>query len=207
MHHAPCSSFILADPTDIPRPQAKKTEMDREFSYDGLISDLVEGEDKGRCGREMGFKEAIWIITSLRPEGNFRDLKRLLNLEKIMSKNMEKVIALVLMAYVIGLLVGEALRDRMYGGDHTDHKGDLDNRPKKRFGDHPRWKGDNHGSSYLPKIRAGTLNVPTFITQGLPLRGWLRSTSRLQIFGYLANAENPLTKWNSGKKVLWGDQR
>ena len=31
-------------------------------------------------------------------------------------EQMEKVVALVLLAYAIGLLVGEALRDRMYGG-------------------------------------------------------------------------------------------
>jgi hypothetical protein len=281
MLHAPCTMllFILADPTDIPRPQAKKTEyvgrlkdgktrgfqvlvlavpyrgraipfhfityssktmmdegvsrniehrralrelkeiigdkplvMDREFSYEGLISDLVEeginfvcrlnvsnnpkftdeegnevtltispGEKvfyrglyyKGKikvnvAGKwDKGFKEAIWIITSLDPEEglliyeervkieeSFRDLKRLLNLEKIMSKkreNMEKVIALVLMAYAIGLLVGEALRDRMYGGDHTDHGGDLD-RGDRSGGDsdRPLDKGGGYRSDLRP---------------------------------------------------------
>jgi hypothetical protein len=210
--------------------------MDREFSYEGLISDLVEeginfvcrlnvsnnpkftdeegnevtltispGEKvfyrglyyKGKikvnvAGKwDKGFKEAIWIITSLDPEEglliyeervkieeSFRDLKRLLNLEKIMSKkreNMEKVIALVLMAYAIGLLVGEALRDRMYGGDldRGDRSGgDLDrpldkgggyrsdlrpmayesggNRSKKHLGNHPPWAGvgDNHADHH-----------------------------------------------------------
>jgi len=49
---------------------------------------------------------------------SFKDLKSLLNLKKVMNKGreqMEKVVALVLLAYAIGLLVGEALRDRMYG--------------------------------------------------------------------------------------------
>jgi hypothetical protein len=50
-------------------------------------------------------------------EESFKDLKSLLNLEKLMNKGqekLEKMIALVLLAYAIGLLVGEALRDRMY---------------------------------------------------------------------------------------------
>lgn len=46
--------------------------------------------------------------------------KSLLNLEKVMNKRreqMEKVVALVLLAYAIGLLVGEAIRDQAYGGN------------------------------------------------------------------------------------------
>jgi len=42
----------------------------------------------------------------------------LLNLGRVMNKrreHMEKVVALMLLAYAIGLLVGEALRDRIYG--------------------------------------------------------------------------------------------
>jgi len=50
---------------------------------------------------------------------SFRDLKSILNLEKIMNKkqlNMEKMISLVLFAYTIVLLFGEGFRDRMYEG-------------------------------------------------------------------------------------------
>jgi hypothetical protein len=50
---------------------------------------------------------------------SFKDLKSLLALHKIMNKsqeNMEKIVALLLIAYAIGLLVGESLRDAMYGG-------------------------------------------------------------------------------------------
>ena len=61
-------------------------------------------------------------------EESFKDLKSLLNLKKVMNKGreqMEKVVALVLLAYAIGLLVGEALRDRMYGegrgGGNSSH--------------------------------------------------------------------------------------
>jgi len=32
-----------------------------------------------------------------------------------MNKQQEKIVALSLLAYAIGLLVGEAIRDRMYG--------------------------------------------------------------------------------------------
>ena len=52
-------------------------------------------------------------------EESFRDLKSLLRLDKIMNKgkeNMEKVVALVLLAYAIALLIGEELRDRVYQG-------------------------------------------------------------------------------------------
>ena len=52
-------------------------------------------------------------------EESFKDLKSLLNLNKLMNKsrqNLEKMIALVLLAYAIGALVGEELRDRLYGG-------------------------------------------------------------------------------------------
>jgi transposase len=81
---------------------------------------------------EKGFSGPIWVISNLPPEEaleiyakrmkideSFRDLKNLLDLEKIMNRkqiNMEKMIALVLLAYTIGFLLGEGLRDRMYEG-------------------------------------------------------------------------------------------
>ena len=49
----------------------------------------------------------------------FRDVKSLLDLDKIMNKkrgNMEKMTALVLLAYSIGLLIGEEIRERLYTG-------------------------------------------------------------------------------------------
>ena len=80
----------------------------------------------------QGFKRPLWVMTNLDPERGlqiyrarmkidecFRDLKSLLGLHKIMNKsqhNMEKMVALLLIAYAIGLLVGESLRDEMYGG-------------------------------------------------------------------------------------------
>lgn len=81
-----------------------------------------------------GLKEPLWVITNLKPEDgleiyrqrmkieeSFKDLKSLLCMDKVMNKrqeNMEKMLALVLMAYSIGLLLGEAFRDRMYASTH-----------------------------------------------------------------------------------------
>jgi hypothetical protein len=78
----------------------------------------------------QGFERPLWIMTNLDPEvgsqiyrarmkidQSFRDLKSLLGLGKIMNKsqqNMEKIVALLLIAYAIGLLVGESLRDKIY---------------------------------------------------------------------------------------------
>jgi hypothetical protein len=151
--------------------------MDREFSYEELFSDFMEeglnyvirlntgnratitdeegqrlslsiapGEKamlrgvfyKGKVKVNLagqwkkGFKEPLWVISSLEPEvaleiyharmkleESFKDLKSLLNLNKLMNKhrhNLEKMIAMVLLAYGIGVLVGEELRDRLYGG-------------------------------------------------------------------------------------------
>ncbi len=98
----------------------------RGLLYQGKIAVNVAGE------WEEGFKEPVWVITNLEPEEglriyqarmkideSFKDLKNLLSLEKVMNQKreqMEKMVALVLVAYAIGLLVGEAVRDRMYGG-------------------------------------------------------------------------------------------
>ena len=77
-----------------------------------------------------GLSHPLWIMTDLEPrsalelyqqrmkiEEAFRDLKSLLGLDKIMSKsqhNLEQIIALVMITYAIGLLVGEALRDQLF---------------------------------------------------------------------------------------------
>lgn len=78
-----------------------------------------------------GLKQPLWIMTNLDPqlglayylqrmkiEETFRDQKTLLHLHKAMNLKqvlLEKVLALVFLAYAIGLLVGEALRDQVYG--------------------------------------------------------------------------------------------
>ena len=79
---------------------------------------------------ERGLREPMWIMTDLEPQQGwqlyqqrmkieecFRDLKSLLGLHKLMNKtqhNFEQMIALVLLAYAVGLLLGETLRDQLY---------------------------------------------------------------------------------------------
>jgi hypothetical protein len=78
-----------------------------------------------------GLTEPMWVMTNLEPkpglqiyfarmkiEETFRDLKSLLGLTKLMNKQqvyMEKMVSLLLLTFTIGLLVGEELRDLLYG--------------------------------------------------------------------------------------------
>jgi hypothetical protein len=58
-----------------------------------------------------------------KPEKRHKDLKSLLGLERIMNKkqeNMEKMITLLLLAYAVGLLTGEALREEIYSGGKAE---------------------------------------------------------------------------------------
>jgi len=77
-----------------------------------------------------GFKEPMWIMTNMEPEAAlalydqrmkieicFRDLKSLLHIDKIMNKSqvyLNKMLALVMLAYAISLVIGEAIRDVQY---------------------------------------------------------------------------------------------
>lgn len=79
----------------------------------------------------QGFKDPLWIMTNLEAkEGqqiyfrrmkideSFSDLKSLLGMTQVMNKQqqiMEKMLALLLLVFAIGLLVGEGLRDHLYG--------------------------------------------------------------------------------------------
>jgi hypothetical protein len=76
------------------------------------------------------FSAPLWVMTSLEPEQGLRiytkrmkidetnrDLKSLLGMTKLMNKQqcpMEKMLALLLLVYAIGLLIGEVLRDHLY---------------------------------------------------------------------------------------------
>jgi hypothetical protein len=80
---------------------------------------------------ERGHAEPLWVMSNLEPEealrmylqrmkidATFRDLKDLLGLERLMNRSqeyMEKMVALLLLTYTIGHLVGENLRDFLYG--------------------------------------------------------------------------------------------
>jgi Transposase DDE domain len=78
-----------------------------------------------------GHAEPLWVMSNLAPERAlaiyaarmkieeaFRDLKSLLNFDKLMNKSqqhMEQMAALVMLAFTIGFLTGEAVRDELYG--------------------------------------------------------------------------------------------
>lgn len=77
-----------------------------------------------------GLSEPLWVITNLKAkeglriyfarmkiEETFRDLKSLLGMTKLMNQQqvyMEKMLALLLLTFTIGLLVGEEIRDFLY---------------------------------------------------------------------------------------------
>jgi len=85
-----------------------------------------------------GFREPLWLITNIDPrqavkiyqarmkiEESFRDLKSLLGLDKVMNKKqvyMEKMVALLLIAYAVGMMVGEMVRDALYGKVEQGHR-------------------------------------------------------------------------------------
>ena len=84
---------------------------------------------------EPGHPEPLWIITDLDPkealsiyqkrmtiEESFRDLKGLLGLERLMNKTqeyLEGMVALMLMAYGIGLVLGEVMREMVFWGSKS----------------------------------------------------------------------------------------
>jgi hypothetical protein len=77
-----------------------------------------------------GFRQPMWIMTNLEPEMGlklyyqrmkieicFRDLKSLLHIDKVMNKSqdyLDKMLAMVMLAYAICLVIGEAIRDVQY---------------------------------------------------------------------------------------------
>ena len=98
----------------------------KRVKYKGKVQENLSGY------WQPGLKEPMWVISNLEPEEalsvyklrmkveeSFRDLKDLLSLPKMMNKKrelMEKMVAMVLIAYSLGFLVGEQIRDRIYGG-------------------------------------------------------------------------------------------
>jgi hypothetical protein len=95
-----------------------------QLRYLGKVSVNVVGV----CRK--GYARPLWVMSSLAPdqalaiytdrmkiEETFRDLKSLLNLDKLMNKSqalMEQMVALVLLAFVVGFLFGEELRTAAY---------------------------------------------------------------------------------------------
>lgn len=99
------------------------------------------GETKVNIGGiwRKSTKEPLWIMGSLpadelvgiyeermKIEQTFRDNKDLLNVEKVMNKRreqLEKTLALVLLAYGLALMIGEAARDEAYGKEALRKRG------------------------------------------------------------------------------------
>jgi hypothetical protein len=98
----------------------------------------------------------LWVMTSLEPkrgleiylkrmkiEQTFRDCKDLLHLDKLMNKKqhlLEQTIALSLLAYVVGVWFGEAIRDVVYGKlDIAQVPDALLNKPPIDANTHPKW--------------------------------------------------------------------
>jgi len=85
-----------------------------------------------------GFSEPMWIMTNLKAQDGleiysqrmkieeaFRDLKSLLNFRKLMNKRrtlMEKIVALILIAYAIILVMGESLRASLFPENSRKNK-------------------------------------------------------------------------------------
>jgi hypothetical protein len=103
----------------------EETEIYRQLYYKGRVPINVIGVWK------KGLSEPLWVMTDLKAEVGldiyfkrmkidecFRDLKNLLHLDKLMNHQpepLEKMIALVMLAYSIGVLIGEAVRDAVFG--------------------------------------------------------------------------------------------
>lgn len=98
----------------------------------------------------------LWVMTTLDPkrgleiylkrmkiEQTFRDCKDLLHLDKLMNKKqylLEQMIALSLLAYVVGVWLGEALRDVVYGKLEIAQVPEaLLNPPPIDANAHPKW--------------------------------------------------------------------
>ncbi len=104
----------------------------RNLWYKGEVQVQVIGEWRASQ------PEPLWVITDLAPEQglayykqrmkieeSYRDLKSLLGMERVMNKRqeyMEKVLALVMLAYAIALMVGEKVRDAMFGNAKRSSK-------------------------------------------------------------------------------------
>lgn len=98
----------------------------------------------------------LWVMTSLEPERaleiylqrmkieqTFRDCKDLLHLTKLMNQKqalLEQMIALSLLAYLVGVWLGEAVRDVVYGKlEITQVAKALLNQPPIDVKQHPKW--------------------------------------------------------------------
>ncbi|MFN3762579.1 MAG: transposase [Anaerolineae bacterium] len=100
-----------------------------------------------------GFLEPLWVMTDLEPEEGlriylkrmkidemFRDGKSLLGMGRLMNKRwvyMEKMLALLFIVYAVAYLIGERLRDFLYG-EPIREKGGVSE--EERIPGNPQWK-------------------------------------------------------------------
>jgi hypothetical protein len=120
-------------------PHNGKPKVFHQLAYKGKVPVNIFGI------WQPGFRRPLWIMTSLAPERgyqlyrqrmkietSFRDLKTLLNVDKIMNKSrmyLEKILALFMIAYTVALLIGEAIRDVRYDQVAPDELNLLCNPP------------------------------------------------------------------------------
>ncbi len=137
---------VLVDDTGrrIELPIARnQTVSYRQLYYQGQVPINVIGDWR------PGFGGPLWIMTSLEPEAGLKvyqarvkigeglkDLKSLLHLDKVMNKSqlfMEKMIAMLLIAYAVGLLVGAAIRDQLFAATKDKRSARLRQRYSELF--------------------------------------------------------------------------
>jgi len=129
-----------------------KTVIYRRLWYKGKVRVNVIGY------WQKGYAEPLWVMTTLQAEvggqiyfarmkieETFRDLKSLLGLEKVMNQKqakLEQMVALVLLAYTLGVLVGEELRDVLFGAPPAPPraKGRTAKPPRPLHRPSPKWK-------------------------------------------------------------------
>jgi hypothetical protein len=129
-----------------------KTVIYRSIWYKGKVRVNVIGY------WQKGYAEPLWVMTTLKAEvggqiylarmkieETFRDLKNLLGLEKVMNQQqakMEQLVALVLLAYTLGVLVGEELRDVLFGAPPAPPRagGQTSKPPHPLHAPSPKWK-------------------------------------------------------------------
>jgi hypothetical protein len=129
-----------------------KTVVYRNLWYKGTVRVNVIGV------WQKGYAEPLWVMTNLKAEvggqiyfarmkieETFRDLKSLLGLGKVMNlqqAKMEQLVALVLLAYTLGVLVGEELRDVLFGALPAPHpvRARTSQALRPRHAPSPKWK-------------------------------------------------------------------
>jgi hypothetical protein len=139
--HAAGMSYVIrlnqgAKPPKFYRDTKKKEEVKLMIAQNGKQEAYHQLYYKGEIPVNLsgvwrkGFKKPLWVMTNLTPqegmriyqerskiECSFRDQNSLLGMDKVMNKRknyLEKMLALLLIAYAIALLVGEAIRDVRY---------------------------------------------------------------------------------------------